>query len=49
MLLKLNRFLRYVVLIIGGLCAVFKLLDKGSVKPIEEKDDYQPVEFDDIW
>ena len=49
MLLKLNRFLRYVVLIIGGLCAVLKIFDKGAKKPIEENDDYQPVEFDDIW
>ena len=49
MLLKLNRFLRYVVLIIGGLCAVMKLLDKTCDKAIESKDDYQPVEFDDIW
>ena len=49
MLLKLNRLLRYVVLILGGLCAVMRLLDKTRDKTIENKDDYQPVEFDDIW
>ncbi len=49
MLVKLNRFLRNVVLIIGGLYAILKIFNKGSAKPIEEKDDYQPVEFDDIW
>ena len=49
MLLKLNRFLRYVVLIVGGICAVQKFMDKKAATPIEEKDDYQPVEFDDIW
>ena len=49
MLLKLNRLLRYVVLIFGGLYAVLKFLDKKAATPIENKDDYQPVEFDDIW
>ena len=49
MLLELNRFLRYVVLVLGGLCAVFKIMEKAAAKPIEEKEEFHPVEFDDIW
>ena len=49
MLLKLNRFLRYVVLVVGGLCAALKIMEKAATKPIKEKKEFQTVEFDDIW
>ncbi len=49
MLLKLNRFLRKIVIILGALCVIFKLADKQMSKQLEEYEGFQTVEFDDIW
>ena len=49
MLLKLNRFLRKIVLILGVLCVVFRLADKQMSKQLEEYEEFQTEEFDDIW
>lgn len=49
MLLKLNRALRNVVLIIGAICLICKLADNKSAKMKEQNEGFQTVEFDDIW
>lgn len=49
MLLKLNRFLRKVVLILGAICVIFKLADKHMSKQLEQYEEFQTEEFDDIW
>ena len=49
MFLKLNRFLRKVVLVISALCIIFKIADNKSEKKKEHEEAFQTVEFDDIW
>ena len=49
MLLKLNRFLRNIVLIVGAVCIIFKLADSRTSQKKEQKEGFQTVEFDDIW
>lgn len=53
MILKLNRFLRKIVLVLGALCIIFKLLDRGTEKPKSKHkvktEGFQTHEFDDIW
>ena len=49
MLLKLNRILRNIVLIIGVLCVIFKLAGSKGSKKNDQSEDFQTVEFDDIW
>lgn len=53
MLLKLNRFLRKIVLVLGALCVIFKLLNKESeqseTKHRTKHEGFQTHEFDDIW
>ena len=50
MILKINRFLRNIVLILGALCLIFKLVDKQTGQPkVKEETDFQIEEFDDIW
>ncbi len=49
MLLKLNRFLRKIVIILGALCVILKLADKQMSKQLEEYEGFQTEEFDDIW
>ena len=49
MLLKLNRILRNIVLIIGALCIVFKLAEKKTSQKNDQREGFQTVEFDDIW
>lgn len=49
MLLKLNRFLRKVVLIVGAVCIIFKIADKQMNKQPEQHEGFQTKEFDDIW
>ena len=49
MLLKINRVLRNIVLIVGALCVVFKLAECKVNKKDNQREDFQTVEFDDIW
>lgn len=53
MLIKLNRFLRKIVLVLGALCMIFKLLDRDTDKPKSKHkvktEGFQTHEFDDIW
>ena len=49
MLLKLNRVLRNIVLVIGALCIVFKLAESKANKKSDQSEEFQTVEFDDIW
>ena len=49
MLLKINRTLRKLVLILGAICVVFKLADKQMTKQLEQYEEFQTEEFDDIW
>lgn len=49
MLLKLDSFLRKIVLIIGALCIIFKLTDNGTSHKQDKSEEFQTVEFDDIW
>lgn len=49
MLIKVNRFLRKIVLILGVLCVAFRLADKQMSKQLEEYEGFQTEEFDDIW
>lgn len=49
MLIKLNRILRNVVLVIGAICIVFKLVDKKVNEKIDVNEEFPEVEFDDIW
>lgn len=49
MLIKVNRFLRYIVLILGGLCIVFKLGEKKATEKETFGEGFQREEFDDIW
>lgn len=49
MLLKLNRILRNIVLIIGSVCVILKLADNKASKKNNQGEGFQTVEFDDIW
>ncbi len=49
MLLKLNRILRKIVLIIGAVCVISKLFEKQANKPKQQREGFQIEEFDDIW
>ena len=49
MLIKLNRILRYIVLILGGLCVIFKLKEKKTTEKELFGEGFQREEFDDIW
>ncbi|MDO5414781.1 MAG: hypothetical protein Q4F78_04865 [Bacillota bacterium] len=49
MLLKLNRIMRKMVLVLGAVCLVFKLLDKKTSRPVSQREGFQTEEFDDIW
>ncbi len=49
MLVKLNRILRYIVLILGGLCVIFKLKEKKTTEKELFGEGFQREEFDDIW
>lgn len=49
MLIKLNRILRYIVLILGGLCVIFKLKEKKATEKELFGEGFQREEFDDIW
>lgn len=49
MLIKLNRILRYIVLVLGGLCVIFKLREKKATEGETFGEGFQREEFDDIW
>lgn len=49
MLLKLNRALRKIVLMIGAICIIFKIADSRHSHKKEQREGFQTVEFDDIW
>lgn len=49
MLIKLNKFLRNVVLIIGAVCVVCRLAEKKIGQPKKQAEGFQTEEFDDIW
>lgn len=49
MLIKLNRILRYIVLVLGGLGVLYKLRDKKAVERETFGEGFQREEFDDIW
>lgn len=49
MLIKLNRILRYIVLVLGGLCVIFKLREKKATERETFGEGFQREEFDDIW
>ena len=49
MIQKLDKILRTIVLITGALCIVFKLADSKKSAKNDGHEDFQTVEFDDIW
>lgn len=49
MLLKLNRIMRKIVLVLGAVAAVYKLFERRSSLPKEQHEGFQTEEFDDIW
>lgn len=49
MILKLNRFLRKIVLVLGAICIIFKLMDKKTCQKKVQHEGFQTQEFDDIW
>ena len=49
MILKINRFLRKIVLVIGALCIVLKLADSRTGQKKDQREGFQTEEFDDIW
>lgn len=48
-IIEMNRSLRRLFLILGGLFALAKLTEKKNTFTDEDKDGYQTKEFDDIW
>lgn len=55
MLIKLNRFLRYAVLVTGGIYGILKFIENIKKQSPEKtevhlpKEGFQTKEFDDIW
>lgn len=49
MILRINRILRKIVLVIGAICIIFKLAETKKSKKSEQNEGFQTVEFDDIW
>ena len=49
MLLKLNKVLRKIVLVVSAICVVLKLIDKKSNQTTQQHEVFQTEEFDDIW
>ncbi len=48
-IIEMNRSLRKLFLILGGLFALAKLTEKKNTFTDEDKYGYQTKEFDDIW
>ena len=48
-IIEMNRSLRRLFLILGGLFALAKLTEKKNTFTDEDKYGYQTKEFDDIW
>lgn len=49
MLLKLNRIMRKIILVLGAVCVIFKLFDNKASQPKSQREGFQTEEFDDIW
>lgn len=49
MLIKLNRFLRNILIIVGAVCVILKLADSKINQSVQKIEGFQTKEFDDIW
>ena len=49
MLFKIGNILRWIFLVLGGVCALMKLVESKSSRELPEDEGFQTAEFDDIW